>query len=81
MRKPSGGVTWVKRQRRNDFLDAEALAYAAAYMLGVQRLKQRSAIRNASPVPASRSEDSDSAPTPSQRRGKWLGERTGWLNR
>lgn len=40
MRKPSGGVTWVSRSRDNHFLDCESMAYAAAYMLGVQRLKQ-----------------------------------------
>ena len=80
MRKPSGGVTWVKRQRRNDLLDAEALAYAAAYMLGVQRLKQRSALQHGSPAPASRPEESEEAHPP--RRGdKWLGKHAGWLSR
>lgn len=41
LRKPSGGATWVQRSRENHYLDAEALAYAAAYMLGVQRLVER----------------------------------------
>lgn len=36
--KPSGGVAWVPRSTANHYLDAEALAYAAAYMLGVHRL-------------------------------------------
>jgi phage terminase large subunit GpA-like protein len=37
VRKKSGGFEWVKRQRDNHFLDAEALAAAAGYRLGVQR--------------------------------------------
>ncbi|MNT79077.1 hypothetical protein D3C72_2183790 [compost metagenome] len=31
---------WVKRQRDNHFLDAEALAAAAAYMLNVQAIPE-----------------------------------------
>jgi phage terminase large subunit GpA-like protein len=38
VRKSGGGHTWVARSRENHFLDCEALAYAAAYMLGVTRL-------------------------------------------
>lgn len=38
LKKPSGGVVWVPRSRENHYLDCEALAYAAAYMLGVQRM-------------------------------------------
>jgi phage terminase large subunit GpA-like protein len=38
VKKPSGGYTWVQRSRDNHFLDCEAMAYAAAYMLGVQRI-------------------------------------------
>jgi phage terminase large subunit GpA-like protein len=38
MRKPSGvGVIWTPVYRENHFLDCEALAYGAAYMLGIQR--------------------------------------------
>lgn len=36
-RKPTGGFMWVQRGRDNHFLDAEALAFGAAYMLGAQR--------------------------------------------
>ncbi len=35
---PSGRGRWVARSRENHFLDAEALAYMAAFMLGVERL-------------------------------------------
>lgn len=38
VKKPSGGYAWVQRSRDNHFLDCEAMAYAAAYMLGVQRI-------------------------------------------
>ena len=38
VRKQGGGYTWVATSRDNHFLDAESLAYAAAYMLGVTRL-------------------------------------------
>jgi phage terminase large subunit GpA-like protein len=43
VRKAGGGHTWVQRSRENHWLDAEALAYAAAYMLGVQRLSPEAA--------------------------------------
>ena len=38
MRKPSGQVQWVQRTRDNHYLDCEAMAYAAGYLLGVQRI-------------------------------------------
>ncbi len=38
IRKPGGGHQWVVLNRNNHFLDCEALAYAAAFMLGVQRM-------------------------------------------
>lgn len=39
-KKPGGvGFAWVVKSKNNHFLDAEALAYAAAYMLGIQRLR------------------------------------------
>lgn len=41
VKKPSGGAVWVPRSKENHYLDCEALAYAAAYMLGVQRLRER----------------------------------------
>lgn len=60
VKKPDGKVTWVARSKRNHFLDAEALAYAAAYMLGVQRLVSRRDER-----PGARGlEDDDLDPSP-----------------
>ena len=38
MKKPSDGYIWVQRWRDNHFLDCEAVAYAAACMLGVHRI-------------------------------------------
>jgi phage terminase large subunit GpA-like protein len=38
VRKQGGGYTWVQTSRDNHFLDAESLAYAAAFMLGVTRM-------------------------------------------
>lgn len=38
VKKPGGGFEWVARSRENHFLDCEAMAYGAAYMLGVHRL-------------------------------------------
>ena len=37
-KKPGGGHQWIERSRANHYLDAEALAYGAAFMLGVQRI-------------------------------------------
>jgi phage terminase large subunit GpA-like protein len=37
-KKPGGGHQWISRTRDNHFLDAEALSYAAAFMMGVQRI-------------------------------------------
>lgn len=39
--KPNGKVVWAQVSKQNHFFDAEAMAYAAAYMLGVQRLVSR----------------------------------------
>ena len=38
IRKPSGRTMWVQRSRDNHFLDCEAMAYAAGYLLGVHRI-------------------------------------------
>jgi phage terminase large subunit GpA-like protein len=47
VKKPSGGYTWIQRSRDNHFLDCEAMAYAAAYMLGVQRIADTAQPRKA----------------------------------
>jgi phage terminase large subunit GpA-like protein len=51
---PTGKPQWIERSRENHFLDAEAMAAAAGYMLNVQHL------RGGSPSPA---EQGASAPT------------------
>lgn len=38
MRKPDGKPQWIRRSRENHFLDCEALAAAAGYMLNVHRI-------------------------------------------
>ena len=38
MKKPNGQPEWIKRAKNNHFLDAEAMAAAAGYLLNVQRL-------------------------------------------
>ena len=43
VRKQGGGYTWVQSSRDNHYLDAEALAFAAAYMLGIARLSDEKA--------------------------------------
>lgn len=42
MKKPGGGFTWVQRSKDNHYLDCEALAYAAAYMLNINKLDRAS---------------------------------------
>jgi phage terminase large subunit GpA-like protein len=37
-RRPGGGFTWVKRGKSHDYLDCEAMAFAAAKMLGLDRV-------------------------------------------
>lgn len=41
VKKPGGGFAWVEKSRNNHFLDCEALAYAAAYMAGVNKIDRR----------------------------------------
>ena len=72
MRKPSGGATWVRRSSDNHLLDAEAMAYAAAYMLGVQRMKEAPADRQPS-------ERASPGPTPAGPTTPPPGRDSGWL--
>ncbi len=77
VRKPSGGHQWIVKARNNHFLDAEALAFAAAYMLGLQRLPdtaRRPGARSPAPKPAA-PEAATAEPTktpPPKRAGGWL---------
>ena len=43
VRKQGGGYTWVQVNRSNHFLDCEAMAYMAAYMLGITRMSDEKA--------------------------------------
>lgn len=38
LKKPSGRATWVRKRKDNHALDCEAMAYAGAYLLNVQRI-------------------------------------------
>lgn len=89
VRKPSGGFMWAEKSRMNHYLDCEALAYAAAYMLGAQRLKDnaRRPVPSAPPPPPVRAPEEERptsetpAPTKPRRDSGWLsgGQRQGWL--
>lgn len=50
VRGPSGKAVWIERSRENHYLDAEAMAAAAGFMLNVQHIKL-GARRSASPRP------------------------------
>jgi phage terminase large subunit GpA-like protein len=88
VRKPGGGYTWVSRGP-HDYLDAEAMAYAAAKMLGLERLSDE-AVRTryeAQPGPPPSTDDeppssavqTPAAPPP-RRQAQWFGQRrSGWL--
>jgi phage terminase large subunit GpA-like protein len=83
VKKPSGGVQWVTRYRENHFFDCEALAYAAAYQVGVQRIRDgsRRATGSSPPPPPARSPDTGSAPSerpqaPRAAKPSWLGNTT-----
>jgi phage terminase large subunit GpA-like protein len=76
MRKPSGHVQWIERSSENHFLDCEALAYAAAFMIGVQRMNEGS-------VEQMRGGPSTPPVAPAQpasrQGGGWLGNTSNWL--
>lgn len=40
VKKPSGRPLWVRRSKDNHYLDCEAMAYAAGYLLNVQRIPE-----------------------------------------
>lgn len=83
-KKANGGFTWVVKSKNNHFLDAEALSYAAAYMLGVQRVRDDTP----SPVPETPRQDDSEPEKPKNeepprpkpaRRGGFLGNKRGYL--
>lgn len=71
-----GGFTWVVKSKMNHFLDCEALAYAAAYMLGIQRVRDNAGEARAKPlprpaqVPEAKAEQSSAAEPPPKKRQK-----------
>lgn len=66
IRKPSGALDWVRLSRENHFLDCEALAYAAAYSLGVARIGDE--VRRP-PKPAQEDPTIPKEPTPPKPKG------------
>lgn len=91
IRTPAGKVQWVQLARDNHFLDCEALASAAANLLGVQRLPtgpetyHRPAEAPAPeppPEPVVVRGPLDDFNRPPVRKDSWLGDRTqGWNRR
>lgn len=89
MRKPGGGVMWIRRTRHNHYLDAEALAYGAAKMLGVERLRddtpppQRAPQAAPAPAAAPKPEPApEPPPAPPPASDGWYSDRTeGWFDR
>ncbi len=65
VRKPGGGVIWMRRSRHNHYLDAEALAYAAAKMIGLERLRDDTPPPpRTGPTPATRTKTPEPIPHP-----------------
>lgn len=82
MRKPGGGHQWVQTSRDNHFLDCESLAFAAAYMLGIQRLRDdaRPVPRPEEPPPSATPPPAAAQPKPKRvRDSAWLGNSRGFL--
>jgi hypothetical protein len=73
----TGDMHWVARSRQNHMLDAESLAYAAAYMLAVQRLSDEAVASGIASLERAEKEAAASASPrpPEPRRDGWLGER------
>jgi phage terminase large subunit GpA-like protein len=75
--KPSGRVAWVTIRRDNHFLDCEMLNVAAAYALGVHRMRDDPVVRAAPVAPTPRVE-----PTAPPQRQAWMSNRKGtWFRR
>ncbi len=72
---PGGKPTWVERSRSNHYLDAEAMAAAAGFMLNVQALpigiKRKTAKPEASFSPEPKPKDDDDGVTTHGRFGKF----------
>lgn len=79
-RKPGGGYTWVKRGKSHDYLDCEAMAYAAAKMIGLDRVRDDAA-RPDPPAPQSAARPVSTPMTPQANRPAWRERTVGWWNR
>lgn len=77
-RKPGGGYTWVKRGKAHDYLDCEAMAYAAAKMIGLERMRD-DAVRPDPPTPQPRAAAAPA--TPAAPAPAWRERTVGWWNR
>lgn len=51
VRKPGGKPVWVRRAKDNHYLDCEAMNAAAAFFLGVQRLRDEPARKGTNDAP------------------------------
>lgn len=77
VKKPSGRPLWVRRSKDNHYLDCEAMAYAAGYLLNVQRIPEGTKARIArepAPPPAA---------APTKPADDWfnLGSGRNWMDR
>jgi phage terminase large subunit GpA-like protein len=76
--KPNGRVIWVRTSKANHYLDAEALACAAAHLMGVHSLPKARATSTPAAAPKP-------APIPAvarhPTREPWIPRRGSWFNR
>ena len=82
VRKPGGGHQWVQTTRDNHYLDCEALAYAAAYMLGIEHIRDDARPAPRAAVASTATTAPPPAPQPPARRVRdsgWLGSTRNFL--
>lgn len=77
IKKPSGMATWVRRSRENHFLDCEAMAAAAGYMLQAHRIGDEPPAER----PAARQPPPSAAPEQGTSADDWFGGTGDWFNR
>jgi phage terminase large subunit GpA-like protein len=84
MRKPSGGASWIRKSRENHFLDCEAMAGAAGYLLGVARITdEQVAAAIAERDIEAKAADAPPRPAPEPGENYWTSRRGGggWWDR
>lgn len=80
--KPSGRVVWVRIRKDNHYLDCEALNVAAAYSLGLHRIKDRTLPEaEGEPATAPQPRPVNKPPAAPQQRPSWMGRRGPWIRR